>query len=123
MNAEERAALVIYRCQRAWSTFEEAEALVREEFWHAASNRLYYAVYYAASAVLATCDQAPKTHKGVRIAILKLKAEGTLTNDVNLHIYHLLFELRHSGDYDDFVHLEAEKVLPLLPPARDIIDA
>ena len=43
---------MIYRLQRAHETMKEALVMSRESFYNAAVNRLYYACYYAAIALL-----------------------------------------------------------------------
>jgi len=45
-------ALVKYRLERANETVLEAETLIRNGFYNAAVNRLYYACYYAVTALL-----------------------------------------------------------------------
>jgi uncharacterized protein (UPF0332 family) len=47
-------ALAEYRMKRATEAFEDAAALAERNSWNAALNRLYYAAFYAARALLAT---------------------------------------------------------------------
>ncbi len=49
MNSDE---LIKYRHSRALETFQEALILARENYWNATANRLYYACFYAVSALL-----------------------------------------------------------------------
>lgn len=44
--------LVLYRMSRANEALEDARILAREERWNACVNRLYYACFYAVSALL-----------------------------------------------------------------------
>ena len=53
MNGAARA-LADYRMRRARETFEDAAALADSKRWNSAVNRLYYAAFYAAKALLAT---------------------------------------------------------------------
>jgi len=35
--------------------------------------------------------------------------------------YTIIFDLRHSGDYDDFIVFSKEEVVSLLQPAKDLV--
>jgi len=50
---EERTALVRYRLGKARESVEDAWLLARESRWSGALNRVYYAMFYAALALLA----------------------------------------------------------------------
>ena len=52
LDEESRKALIAYRMQRAYDTMKEAEVMIRETFYNAAINRMYYACYYATVALL-----------------------------------------------------------------------
>ena len=43
LDEESRKALIAYRMQRAYDTMKEAEVMIRETFYNAAINRMYYA--------------------------------------------------------------------------------
>lgn len=97
--------------------------MVRESFYNAAVNRLYYACYYATVALLLKYDIQVQTHNGVKTmlglhfvttGILPLKIGKTFTT---------LFEKRHSGDYDDFVFCDEEMLNELYPQAKLFVDA
>ncbi|MDD5675843.1 MAG: HEPN domain-containing protein [Chitinivibrionales bacterium] len=52
ISDEERAELVKYRLQRSGETLDEAELLLNARKLPGAVNRIYYAVFYAAGALL-----------------------------------------------------------------------
>ncbi|MBN7809870.1 HEPN domain-containing protein [Algoriphagus sp. H41] len=58
--------LVSYRVQRAFGTLDDAKLLIENKKWNSAINRLYYSVFYAASALILLEDQAAFTHNGVK---------------------------------------------------------
>ena len=66
LTEQERFDLMIYRMQRAHDTMKEALVMSRESFYNAAVNRLYYACYYAAIALLIKYEIQPQTHNGVK---------------------------------------------------------
>jgi uncharacterized protein (UPF0332 family) len=113
MRSEEREELVRYRLERAHEALTEALLLMEQELWRGSVNRLYYAMFYGAVALLATHDIFPRTHKGVRqqFSLLYLST-GRIPDHLGL-AYSELFERRHSGDYDDFVWVEGEVVIRL----------
>jgi uncharacterized protein (UPF0332 family) len=51
--------LARYRLQQAKETLREAEILASEQSWRGAINRAYYAMFYAATALLRSKDIAP----------------------------------------------------------------
>jgi uncharacterized protein (UPF0332 family) len=61
---EEREAIVTHRLQRARETLVEAVDNAGMNHWHAAANRLYYACYYAVSALLVQNGFFSRTHSG-----------------------------------------------------------
>lgn len=66
MDENSKSALIEYRIQRAYETLKEAKVMCRENFFNAAINRLYYACYYAAIALLLKYDLQTQTHNGVK---------------------------------------------------------
>lgn len=59
-------ALIAYRIQRAYDTLKEAKVMIRESFYNAAINRLYYACYYGSVALLLKYNIQTQTHNGVK---------------------------------------------------------
>ncbi len=113
MRPEERDELVRYRIQCSHEALAEAMLLIEQELWRGSMNRLYYAMFYAAVALLATRDVYPKTHKGVRQQFgLLFVIPGIVQRELG-DAYSELFERRHSGDYDDFVSIEGDVVIRL----------
>ena len=58
--------LVQYRIQRARDTLEDARILANASRWNPCVNRLYYACFYAVSALLAQQELSSSKHSGVR---------------------------------------------------------
>lgn len=105
MTDEERKAVVAYRIQCAHNTMKEAALLKDNGYWNAATNRLYYACYYAVSALLVDNNIQVQTHAGVR---QMLGREFVLTGKISPEyskFYSILFTNRQSGDYEDFIQI------------------
>ncbi|WP_455664001.1 HEPN domain-containing protein [Phocaeicola sp.] len=123
LDEESKEALIAYRIQRAYETLKEAEVMIRESFYNAAINRMYYACYYAAIALLLKYNIQPQTHNGVKTMLgLHFISNGKLSIKVG-KTFTTLFEKRHSGDYDDFVYCDREMVTELYPQSETFIDA
>lgn len=118
LTEEERKAIVVYRLEKADNAFVEAKDCATMGHWNLSANRLYYAAYYAAyyasSALLVSAGYQAKTHEGtigmigqnyVRTGILS-KEDGALLARLQ--------NMRHTGDYDDFMDWIVDDVTPYM---------
>lgn len=123
LKDEDRREIVKYRLEKSLRTYYEAVGSISNGYIETAANRLYYAAYYAVSALLVSYKYEASTHNGViqmfGLAFIKTKIIerrfGTIFNQ--------LFSLRMTGDYEDrhFLNLE-EDVKPLVEPTKELID-
>jgi len=120
---EHRAALVEYRFDRARKTLEEARYLRKGDFYNAAVNRLYYACYYAATALLTAKEIEATTHTGVKTMLSYHFVRNGLLSLENGTTFSNLFDKRHSSDYEDFAYCDAALVDYLYPRAQAFIEA
>ncbi len=122
MSDSEKADAIAYKITRAWVTLEEAELLLKNNYFNAAANRMYYACFYAVSALLAKNNINARKHSGViQMFGLHFVSPGIVSKE-NGKLYTELFDMRQSGDYVDFIDFEREDVAGLLPPAKQLID-
>lgn len=123
LSQEHVEALAAYRYQRAQETLGEVPFLLQQGYYNTAINRLYYACYYATVALLVKHGLNPGTHAGVKQMLgMHFVATGRLPREVG-RTFSLLFERRHSSDYDDFAYPTADEVTELLPKAKVYIEA
>jgi uncharacterized protein (UPF0332 family) len=61
-----REAIVRYRIDNALNTLNEIQILIDNELWNTAVSRLYYACYYAVSALLISIGVETHSHSAVR---------------------------------------------------------
>jgi uncharacterized protein (UPF0332 family) len=102
MKTHEKMELVNYRFKKANETYIEVKLLIENELWNTAVNRLYYACYYAIIALLLKNDIKARTHAGVRQMFgLHFIKTGLIAGDCG-KFYSEIFDMRLSGDYDDF---------------------
>ena len=122
MRAEDIQALIAYRLQRATETLEEARLMQNIGHWNTCANRLYYAAFYAVSALLVQDDHTASKHSGVKALFNQYYVKpGTVVKEIG-RLYNRLFDLRQEGDYIDFVSLDAETVEPLVGATAVFVD-
>ncbi len=123
MSEEERQALVKRRIERAYETWEETKGIVKDEFWLAAANRMYYTCYYLVTALLLSRSIEANTHTGViRMFGMQFVSKGLISDEMGRY-YSRLFDIRQSGDYDDWKMISAGDILPLFKQIRTFFDA
>lgn len=121
LDEQSRTDLVRYRIERAGETLMEARLLAKEGYYNAAFNRLYYACFYAALALLVKNGLSTSSHAGVRTMLgLHFVSKGVLEKKHG-KTFSRLFEIRHSGDYDDFVYCDKEMTDEYTPLAEAFI--
>jgi uncharacterized protein (UPF0332 family) len=114
--------LIDYRFRRARETLEEAKIMAQTEHWHGCVNRLYYACFYAVTALLVVRGLSSSKHTGVR-ALFSTHFVRTGLFPRNLAVlYNTLFDTRQENDYDDFIMLDSEEVLLWLDQAHLFIE-
>ena len=117
----EKKELVKFRLEKANDTFAEISVLIENKFYRTAANRLYYACFYAAIALLINDGYETRTHKGVKTLLgLHYIKENRIEKSFG-KMYDQLFYLRQTGDYEDWVNINEEDIKPLLEPAGKFI--
>ena len=122
MRAEDVNALITYRLQRATETLEEAHLMQDIKHWNTCANRLYYAAFYAVSALLMQDGHIASKHSGIKALFNQHYVKPGTFSKKNGRLYNRLFDLRQEGDYIDFLSLEAETVKPLIEATTVFID-
>ena len=123
LNDEERRQVVLYRLEKAVNTLLDAEKVIELQMWATGANRLYYAAYYAVSALLIANGIGAKTHEGIiRMFNQMFVATGKIEREHGRK-YNNLFTMRLTGDYGDCFDLQEEDVAPKVEPTRNLIDA
>jgi len=121
LKENERKEVVKYRLEKATETFAEVPVLVENKFYRTAANRLYYACFYAATALLINDGYEAHTHNGVKTLLgLHYINENKLAESLG-KTYSRLFNMRQKGDYFDLVVVKESDITPLLNPAENFI--
>lgn len=122
LTDEERKAIVAYRLEKAQETFKQVKGILPLEYWEIIANRMYYAAFYAVSALLVYDGYEAHTHNGViQLFGLHYIKPGKMSIE-NGKLYSKLFSLRLTGDYSDNYNLTKDEVSPLIEPTEHFIE-
>ena len=122
LTDEQRVDIVKYRLENAFNTLSEVESHRKNGFYNTAVNRMYYACYYAARAILTAYHIEAKSHEGVRQQLgLNFVLTGKISEEQG-RFYSRLFSKRTTGDYDDFINHTLETVDELYPQAHAFVN-
>lgn len=122
LTDENYEALISYRMQRSHETLAEVPFLKEQGFFNTATNRLYYACYYAAVALLLKHRITTETHAGVKSKLgLHFVATGKISKESG-RAFTNIFDCRQRGDYDDYYYSSKEEVEELFPKAKRFIE-
>jgi len=116
-----KSDLVHYRLERAKETYQDALLLRESERWNSVINRLYYAAFYAVTALLLDSDINPATHNGVKSNFSALFIKTGKFEKHYGRVYSQLFLWRQKGDYADLFDFSEEIVAPYFEPVLEII--
>lgn len=122
LTDEERNAIVVYRLEKAENAFVEANDCVSLGHWNLAANRLYYAAYYASSALLISSGHSAKSHEGtIGMIGQHYVRTGILSGEDGILLARLQ-NMRHTGDYDDFLDWKKEDVEPYISKVEAFVE-
>ena len=122
MDDKENKREVRLYIENAQEMLAAAKVNLDSDFYASGVNRAYYAVFYAANALLATLGEARSKHSGV-ISVFRQRFIKTGELPVGLsEIYGDLLNSRQSGDYDLNTRVEIETARQLLEKARKFVD-
>lgn len=121
MTEEERKDIVLYRIQNAEATLAEIESHKLNGFYNTAINRMYYACFYAVSALLIANKVEVKSHEGARQKFgLFFVRTGIIPTELG-KFYSLIYAKRTSGDYEDFINHDLDTVDKFQPQAQQLV--
>lgn len=106
---EELKALALHRLERAREAFAEGDQLLTAGSARGAVNRLYYAAFYAARALLATREVDSSKHSGVIALFQRRFVKTSLVDADTARILARTFAKRQMTDYADFTGIDVEE--------------
>jgi len=121
MDQVTRQEVTLY-IENAEEALSVAQLNLDNDFYAAAINRAYYAVFYAANALLATLKLARSKHSGVLSAFRQHFIKTELLPSELSEIYGLVMDDRHEGDYEIIAATSKEDADTDLQQARHFVD-
>lgn len=121
LTDQERIDIVRHRIENAKRTLDEVESHIGNGYYNTAVNRMYYACFYAACAILIANEVVTKSHDGVKqMFSLHIVKSGKIDKSMG-RFYSDLFEQRLTGDYDDPFDQDKASCDEILPRAKDFV--
>ncbi len=118
---ESSRKVVRYRIARAWESLDEARVMADTHHWNTCVNRLYYACFYAVSALLLRDGHGSNRHTGVRALFNTHYVRTGIIDKQTATVYNDLFERRQESDYEDLFSFDADEVLPWMGLASTFV--
>ena len=119
----ETRILVQYRLERAREALAEASLLLDSGHANTGVNRLYYACFYAVSALLLTKGLTATSHSGLRRLFHQHLIRPGLLPLGHGPLYDRLFDQRQRSDYVDLVHFGVDEVRAWSVDAQAFVEA
>ncbi len=113
---------VVLYIERAREMLEVAAHNLADGFYGSAVNRAYYAIFYAANALLATLGLARSKHSGVIAAFRERFVKTGLIEAEYSKTYGRVMDDRETGDYDVEAAIEPERAKADLEDARRFVE-
>ncbi len=118
---EARQAVAAYWVRKADSAVASARSELTAKRLDFAVNRIYYACFYAASAVLLKSGKKFVKHSGLRGAVHQDLVKPGMLDASWGRVYDRIFESRQSGDYLELYEFEEAQVTEMLAQAEGFI--
>ena len=124
MKSKEIEILIKHRLEQAQEALDDAKYLIDgNRSPQSIINRSYYAMFYAALALLQKISKAPSKHSGVislfdKEFVMKGIFEKELSKD-----FHKAFELRQSTDYKIIKPISTDKANQISQKAEKFVQA
>ncbi len=115
--------VVSYWIEKANDSLNAAQDDLKAGRFSFSVNRIYYACFYAVSAVLLQKGLRFKKHSGVRAAFHKHIVKPGLISRESGQFYDEIFEARQRGDYIELVRFEKKQVEKWLQRASEFVKA
>jgi uncharacterized protein (UPF0332 family) len=119
-----KRALIQHRLERANITLRDAHNLYNTDGSPVSIvNRSYYAMFYAALALLATVDKETSKHLGVLSLFDEIFVKTKIFPKEMSKMLRKAFDVRQIGDYEDNASVDMEQAVQILKFAEQFIKA
>ena len=118
----EQENIIQLRLAKAKATFAEVDLLMQNQLYNAALSRLYYACFYATTALLLSKGLTPKTHSGAGTLLHQHFVKHQNFDTAKSAFYTRLMRQREIDDYNDFLIADRSLVEKYIQPAQEYIN-
>src|SRR5690554_171796 len=115
-----RLELARYWMEKAWKSLDTSKHEFKRDNIDFCVNRLYYAVFYAVSAVLIIKGKSYKKHSAVRVALHREFVKPGIISIEYGKLYDALLRDREEADYVAFVDFDSEVIKEELNQTEDL---
>lgn len=124
MNGEKQSDLITYRMEQAQSALDDAKFLLDgNRSPQSIINRSFYAMFYAALALLQKIGKVPSKHAGViSLFDTEFALKGIFPKELSKN-FHKAFELRQLSDYKVSESFSSEKAREIWNKAFHFVDS
>lgn len=122
MKAEEIEILVKHRMEQARESLDDAKYLIDgKRSSQSIVNRAYYAMFYAALALLQSISKTPSKHSGViSLFDTEFVIKGTFEKELSKD-FHKAFEMRQKTDYKIIKPTTIDKAIEVYSKAENFV--
>lgn len=121
-NNNGMTAYIRYRLEKAQEVYLAACVLYEAAQWNSVINRLYYACFYSAGAMLLYKQISAKSHAGVIGQFSEHIVRTGIVSIDEFRVYAKLLNWRTKGDYNDLYDFTKEDVDTMMLPTKHFID-
>jgi len=114
--------VIAFRLSRSRETLDDARLLAQKQRWISCVNRLYYACFYAVSALLWQQGLSSSKHIGIKSLFNQHYGKTGKVPEDSIKLYNMLFRIRNKGDYEDFIEFYEADVMPLIARTEEFIN-
>ena len=124
MNREDIQSLIKYRLAQAQTAIDDGKFLLEgNRSPQSIANRAYYAMFYAALALLQKIGKVPSKHTGVMSLFdTEFVLPGIFPKELSKD-FHKAFELRQISDYKAMAAISPAKAEEILHKAQHFVEA
>ena len=107
--------------ERSHRTVDEAKLMAENGWWDTCANRLYYACFYALSALFKKHALPTSKHSGVRSLFFQHFVQTGKVSSEFGDLFRALYEARREGDYEPSQILDKAEVAPWIGQTEEFI--
>jgi len=114
--------LIQFRMEKARQSLAAAKNCLDNGLMEIAASRIYYAVFYAATALLLTKGLSSSKHTGIITLLGREFVKTGLLEEKYGKFLSKMFDRRMAGDYQDFIKFEKAETVQWLNEANEFLD-